>query len=179
MADQKISEITTTAVVGDTDRFVVSVDPTGSPVTRAVAATDALRLAEGELSVAGASTAQALTTSLAKLTAWTAAVSGVNVTADAANDLITLDNAGVYYADVVVAFTAVSAITYTFQAFWNGAAVGVPVAVKANDTAGQIVSFTVRINASSAAADLDLRAKVSSANNITVTDATMTVRRYR
>lgn len=74
----------------------------------------------GMISTTGASTAQGMTTSFAKLTTFTANGISNNTTPDHTNDQITVGVAGDYEVRFIIHATGASATTFTFAPSVNG-----------------------------------------------------------
>jgi hypothetical protein len=130
----------------------------------------------GAISTVGASTAQGLTTSFAKLTGFTANGLGVNTTPDHANDQITVLVAGDYEVSFMLQGTG-AAGTYTFAPSVGGTESTVYQTVH-TPTGAETFSVSLVCPLTLAANDIiTVEGKASSSINYTLRNAQLFVRR--
>lgn len=158
----------------DTDVLFVQADVGGSPYGARSTVSGLLRLGTAYLSVNGNSTAQTLTAATnAKITAWDTA-GGSYITADDADDSVTLPKVGQYFAIVTGIMTGDNAEVFDLAFYVDSVkAFSLPF-VGAGATA---VPFTLAARISPLADDdkLELHAECANGADITVTDAVLTV----
>lgn len=127
----KITDMTDGGASAGSDRFEITVDPTGTPLTRyqdmdGVSDWADAEAAYGVMSVQGASTAESTTDGTPrKVAAWTTDGLEQNMTVDktTGND-ITANVAGTYDVEASISFSGSASKTYMIEIYKNGSATG-------------------------------------------------------
>lgn len=176
MADKKGTELDAVSTLAATD-LVLGVQLGTPNKTVKIQRQALIKKAYGQLSVTGGAAAQTLTSTPAKVTAWTAEVSGLNVVADHADNTIGLSDAGEYLATLGMVLDVSAADTFRFQFYWNGTAQGVYAEHIRAGTGRFTVTLSTRISALAAAQKLELRASAASGADITIAEGVMTADR--
>lgn len=133
----------------------------------------------GGLYVTGGVTAQNITTTPAKLTAWTNTFAGLGTTPSAASDDITIDSAGDYEVTVSLTLNPVDAATWRFYLYKNASAVnGFSMRVIASGTDTYNLSMTFFVTcAATDTLSVYVESSVGGGANVTVQDGQFTARR--
>jgi len=177
MADTKTTALTQLTTTADDDILHIVDDPGGSPISKHIEVSDLLRLAHGHVSVtAGAGTQTPTAATWTKVTQFTAATSGINVTADHSNDKITLANVGTYLATWMCSFTG-AADEYRLAIYWNAAIVSVPAIVTVPGTDEFSVTVSVPLACTIAATDVEAYVYTVGGNDFDVLESVLSVAR--
>lgn len=133
----------------------------------------------GGLYVTGNASAQNVTTTPAKITAWANTFAGLGTTPSAASDNITIDSAGDYEVTVSLTLNPVAAATWRFYLYRNAAAVnGFSMRVVADGTSTYNLSMTFYVScAATDTLSVYAESSVGGGANVTIQDGQFTARR--
>lgn len=177
MVATKTTDLAQVTAPANADLIAIATDPAGSPITKKGTVEDVNRWAYGGVSVtAGAGTQTLSAATWTKITQFTAEDAGLNVTASHSNDKITLTDAGRYEVAVSCSFVG-AADEYRLAVYWNSAIVLVPAIQTIPDANEHHVGFTIPLNATLAAKDVELYAYAVAGNICDLKEASLWVNR--
>lgn len=171
MADFKLTELTAITAPDEADILYLVSDPAGTPTSKKVTVANLLKFDYGQIYVASGAVAQSLGgVAYEKVTGFAANGLSNNVTADAANDKLTIDDIGVYRVAFNVAFSGGNSVVYTFAPYWNGVAQTQIKTERKMGIGGDIGSCSAvgYIDVTVAGTDVDLRVISDSATTLTL-----------
>lgn len=174
----RIIDQTEATTVADGDVLPLVASPFTTPLDRYITRANLLGFAFGSISTTGGVATQALSaTTWTKVTQFTAAYSGSNVTASHADDKITVAKAGAFEMLWQCSFSGTAAGTYQLAIRWDGSAQSI--AKVKLDGSGSVVTVTVVALVSVISQPTDVEAWVWSdgANNFSVVEQTLTVKK--
>ncbi len=179
VTDQKITALDPVTAPANLDVMEIATDPAGSPISKKATLEDINRWGDARIVVTGGASGQTLSTSFEKVTQFTAAVSGLELVADHANDRVQLPEVGEYLALGQLSWSGVSGQEYQFSIRWNNVLQVVPVIQHCDHANEHNATLLIPINASLVNLYVELWAKADGAHLMTLIEAHLTVMRIR